>query len=112
MPVTIERQGDTLIAAADGRVDSTNASTFQDELTAATDGNDHSVILDLGGLSYISSAGLRVILLVAKTLQTKGAKFVVCSPSDQIREIFEISGFSQIIPVYGSGDEAITAFNS
>jgi stage II sporulation protein AA (anti-sigma F factor antagonist) len=112
MPVTIERQGDTLIAAADGRVDSTNASTFQDELTAATDGNDHSVILDLGGLSYISSAGLRVILLVAKTLQTKGARFAVCSPSDQIREIFEISGFSQIIPVYGSGDEAITAFNS
>ena len=111
MPVTITRREGALIAAANGRVDSSNAAVFQDELTAATDGDEHSVILDLGGLSYISSAGLRVILLVAKSLQTQGGRLAVCAPSEPIREIFEISGFSQIIPVHSSEDEAIAAFN-
>ncbi len=112
MAVTIERQGGTLIAVANGRVDSTNAGVFQEELTVATTGDDPSVVLDLGGLSYISSAGLRVILLVAKTLQGMEAKFAVCSPSDPIREIFEISGFDQIIPVHASQAEAIAAFDN
>ena len=111
MAVTIERHGETLVAVATGRVDSTNAAAFQDELISSIDGDDPSVVLDLGGLSYISSAGLRVILLVAKQLRTKDAQFAVCSPSEPIREIFEISGFAQIIPMHDSQDEAIAAFN-
>ena len=111
MAVTIEHRGETLIAMANGRVDSTNADAFQEELNTAIDGNDHSLILDLGGLSYISSAGLRVILLMAKTLRTKDAKLAVCSPSDPVREIFEISGFAQIVPIHVSQDEAVAALD-
>ena len=112
MALTIERQGKTLIAVASGRVDGTNAGEFQTELTGAIDGDDPSVVLDLGGLSYISSAGLRVILLVAKTMRSKDAQFAVCSPSESVREIFEISGFAQIIPVHSTQNEAVAAFNS
>ncbi len=53
MAVTIEQRGETLIAMAHGRIDGTNAEAFQDELTTAIAGNDHSLIIDLGGLSYI-----------------------------------------------------------
>lgn len=109
MEITIEQQSEIMIAVANGRVDSSNASSFQEELIAATDASNQSVILDLEGLSYLSSAGLRVILLIAKSLRTKDAKFAVCSPSDPIREIFEISGFTQIIPVHASKDEAVAA---
>ena len=111
MAVTSERQGRTLVLAANGRVDSSNAAEFQEDITGAIEEDDPSVLLDLGGLSYISSAGLRVILLVAKTLNAKDAKFAVCSPSDPIREIFEISGFSQIIPMHPSQHEAIASLN-
>ena len=59
-------------------------------------------------LTYISSAGLRVVLLVAKTLQQQDAKLAVCSLSDSIREVFEISGFDKIVPVYASTGDAIS----
>ena len=66
MSIHTEREGSTLIAIADERVDGANAREFQNELEAAIDENDHAVILDLQRLFYISSAGLRVILLTAK----------------------------------------------
>jgi anti-anti-sigma factor len=109
MEITVEHQNQALVVAANGRVDSSNAAVFQQELTAATDDSNQSVILDLEGLSYLSSAGLRVILLIAKSQRTKDAGFAVCSPSDPIREIFEISGFTQIIPVHATKDEAVAA---
>ena len=112
MAVTIEREGSTLVAVASGRVDSANASQFQEELGAVNDGSGSGVVLDLGGLSYISSAGLRVILMVAKTLRSANTNFVVCSPTEPIREIFEISGFSQIIPIHNSKAEAVSVVNS
>ena len=68
MSIHTEREGSTLIARADERVDGANARKFQNELEAAIDENDHAVILDLKRLFYISSAALRVILPTAKAL--------------------------------------------
>ena len=80
MEVNAERDGATLIAKTEGRVDGTNATEFQDALKGAISNDDKAVILDFGELSYISSAGLRVILLTAKDMRTANVKFAVCSP--------------------------------
>jgi anti-anti-sigma factor len=111
MGVTTERQGDTLIAKTDGRIDGTNAREFQTELDAAIDDSERAVILNMEELSYISSAGLRVILLTAKNMRNQNARFAVCSLSDPIREVFEISGFDKIISIHASQAEALAAFN-
>ena len=111
MKIEMERQGDTLIAKTDGRVDGANAREFQAALEAAIDANERAVILDMENLSYISSAGLRVILLTAKALQGRNRKFAICSLSESIREVFEISGFDKIIPIHASEVEALAAFN-
>ena len=84
-----------------------NAVEFHEALEAAISPDDTGMVLDFEGISYISSAGLRVVLLVAKTLQKQSAKMAVCSLSDSIREIFEISGFDKIIPVHGSRSDAL-----
>jgi len=112
MGVTTERQDNTLIATSEGRLDGANAREFQDALDAAIDSSERAVVLDLEEVSYISSAGLRVILLTAKSLQKQDAKFAVCSLSESIREIFEISGFDQIIAVHDSRDEAVDALKN
>ena len=112
MKVTIERDGDTLVAMAEDRVDGTNASEFQQALEAAINDADRIVILDCDQLSYISSAGLRVILLTARALQRQNSKFAVCSLSEQIREVFEISGFDKIIPVHATRADALGALSS
>ena len=64
-----ERSSGTLIAKASGRIDGSNAREFQDALETFLEGEASSLVLDLENLSYISSAGLRVILLVSKKLQ-------------------------------------------
>ena len=105
-----QRPGAVVIKTA-GRVDGSNASQFQGALENVLDGNDGGMILDLEDLSYISSAGLRVILLVAKQLQGKSAKFGVCSLPDSISEVFQISGFDKIIPTYAAQADALSAFS-
>jgi len=109
MELTAERSGATLIAKTDGRVDGTNATEFQDALKGAVDPADKAVILDFEDLTYISSAGLRVILLTAKDMRTANVKFAVCSLSQSVRDVFTISGFDQIIDIH---PDKQTALNS
>ena len=109
MNVESRREGTSLILKADGRVDGTNASEFQDAMKAEINETDRAVVLDLQDLTYISSAGLRVVLLIAKDLQRQGAKMAACSLSEPVREVFVISGFDKIIPLHASQDAAIGA---
>ena len=105
--LTTERSGQTLIISAKGRIDGANATEVQGVLSGAFEPGIKLMLLDLGGLTYISSAGLRVIMLTARTLDRSGAKFAVGSPAGPIREVFQISGFDQIIPIFDSQAEAI-----
>ncbi len=94
-----------------GRVDGVNAQSFQESLNQKADNSSDSqaIILDLESLSYISSAGLRAILLIAKTLKSKRVKFAMCSLPDPIMEIIQITGFDKIIDIHESRPAAVTA---
>ena len=72
MDISTERQGTTLFANVGDRIDGTEARNFQETLTNVIDDEVKALILDLEKLTYISSAGLRVILLTARVLQTTG----------------------------------------
>ena len=109
MDIHTERENGILIAKAKGRIDGVNARDFEEALKAAISTDDNTVVMDLEGLSYISSAGLRVILLIAKTLRKRNAELMLCSLSDPIREVFEISGFDKFIPVHASREQALAA---
>lgn len=109
MAIHAEREGETLVLKAEGKIDGLNARQFQEDLAAAITDKDHSVILNFESLSYISSAGIRVILTTAKALQRRRGRLALCSLTDSVREIFEVSGFDQIIPVHATMEEAISA---
>ena len=112
MGLNIERADRIMIATVQGRVDGANAQEFQKALEDAIDETDRAVVLDLENVTYISSAGLRVILMIAKVLDRQDAELAVCSLSDAIREIFEISGFDKIVPVRASQSDAIAGFET
>ena len=112
MDIKTERNDGTLIAKAEGRIDGVNARDFEEAMKTAISSDDSTVVIDLEGLSYISSAGLRVILLIAKTLRKRNAELILCSLSDPIREVFEISGFDKIIPVHVSREQALASIGS
>ena len=98
-----------MIAIAGRRVDGANSEEFQNDLEAILEEDDRALVLDLEHLSYISSSGLRAVLLISRTLQRRNAKFALCSLSTWLREVFQISGFDRIIQVHASRAEAVAA---
>jgi stage II sporulation protein AA (anti-sigma F factor antagonist) len=65
------------------------------------------LVIDLAQLDYVSSSGLRVFLLAAKRLQATNGKLTLCGLQDHIQQVFDLAGFSSILSIYGSRDEAI-----
>ena len=110
--VTWERKGGLLIGTLEGRIDGSNASDFQSALEAGIGSGDNTLILDFEKVPFISSAGLRVGLVIARKFNEPGKKIAVCRLPDPVREVVAVSGFDQLIPVYGSQDEAVRALES
>ena len=107
--INIERQSGVLIIKPEGRIDGNNAADFQTSLGETITEQDSTIIMNLSELSYISSAGLRAILLTAKSLQKQKAKFMLCALKPTIKGIFEISGFDKIITIHDSQTDALGA---
>lgn len=86
-----------LTVAPQGRVDTTTAPQFEQELKASLDGVTE-LILDFGKLDYISSAGLRVLLAAQKIMNKQGS-MKLCNVNETVMEIFEVTGFSDILTI-------------
>ena len=86
-----------LVIKLEGRLDTTTAPALENELNESLDGVEQ-LILDLEGLEYISSAGLRVLLGAQKTMNKQGSMKVLNVSSD-VMEIFEITGFRDILTI-------------
>lgn len=98
-----------LIITISGEVKGLSGRKFHRTIFQETQEQDVPIVLDLEGMTYISSMGLRSILLVAKRQQDNKSKFAVCSLSGPIRKIFEITCFDRIMSVLDSRSEAIAA---
>lgn len=89
--------GSNLEFVLTGRLDTITAPQLEEEVKASIDGVS-GLVFDFGGLAYISSAGLRVLLSAQKTMNEKGS-MVVKNVSDEIQEIFDVTGFSDILTI-------------
>ncbi len=104
-----ERKDGVLVAVLSGRIDSSNAGELQSDLESGIDPGERALILDFEQVSFISSAGLRVCLVIARKFNESDKEFGICTLSDPIRDVIAISGFDQIIAVYDSQAAAINA---
>ena len=104
------RREDTMwIIHTEGRLDSGNAQALCDLLDAATEFPGQSVVIDMADLVYISSAGLRAILRAVRKTGRQNSRLALCSLSEDVREVFETSGFDQLIDIHPSRPEAMAA---
>ncbi len=99
MSITAERDGNALVLQLQGRLDSTSSAAAEAEILGQIGTAAPHVVLDFSRLDYISSAGLRVILVTAKRVKQAGGTMVLCALQPHIREVFEISGFLSILTV-------------
>jgi anti-anti-sigma factor len=107
MDMVETKQGDVFVVAPAGRIDSTTSDALEQALTKAIDVGELRLVIDLDGVSYISSAGLRVLLVVAKRLKAKRGTLVLCALGDGVRQVFDLAGFLPLFLVESTRDLAI-----
>ena len=106
-----DREDDVLSAKVGGRIDGSNAARFEELIRTAIEESDRAVIMDFEQLMYISSAGLRAVLVTAKNLWKQGTTFALCSLSEQTRDVFKSSGFDRMVRIHGSRREALDSLD-
>jgi anti-anti-sigma factor len=107
LEIAEEQAGATLVIAPRGRVDSVSSSELERMLVARLDAGARRVVIDLAGVEYISSAGLRVLLLAAKRLKPPQGALVLCGLGPSVRAVLELAGFLSLFAVEPGREQAL-----
>jgi len=107
MEFTGTKSGDALVLTVSGRMDALTAQEFEAECARWLEAGEKRLVVDLAGLDYISSAGLRSILAAAKKLKAQGGGMAFCALAGIVAEVFAVSGFNKLLPVFPTRDEAL-----
>lgn len=97
LSINKESEGNSLLVKLAGRLDTVTAPQLEKELMESLDGVT-ALSFDMAELEYISSAGLRVLLTSQKTMNKQGS-MVIRNASEEVKEIFEVTGFSDILTI-------------
>lgn len=100
-----------LVIALKGKLDSNTAPDLESVMLAQIEAGKSEIVFNMEALDYISSAGLRVFLLSAKKLKPNNGKVLLSHVADSVKQVFDVSGFSQFFPMYGTVEEAIGAIS-
>lgn len=109
MQHTISQRDGVTVLAFSGRMDATTVAAFDEAWRARLDGGDRRLVIDLGGIEYISSAGLRGILSLLKASKGAGAGLAFCGIGDMVAEVFRISGFTGMLSIHATAADAVAA---
>lgn len=107
MELVVEHRGSALLLRPCGRLDAVTAPVFEKRALEAVGQGAPRLVIDLAGLEYVSSAGLRSFLVLSKKVQAGGGAVALCSLDGLVAEVFRISGFLTLFPVGATPEEAL-----
>lgn len=99
MKITVEQKADRTIVALSGQLDTLTSVDFEKEVQALVNGEEKNIVLDCAGLSYVSSAGLRLLLTLQKGTKAKEGTLVLEKVQPDIMDIFKVTGFASILTI-------------
>jgi len=108
MDITTTLQDGVSVIGVCGSLDSTTAPRAQDEILPLV-GSGCRLVLDLSRCDYVSSAGLRVLLMIAKQLAAKNGQWAIAGLSNEIQDVMEMTGFAGFFTTFGTVAEALAA---
>jgi stage II sporulation protein AA (anti-sigma F factor antagonist) len=107
MQIAEDRANDALVVAPAGRLDSVTSSELERHLAARLAAGERRLVIDLAGVDYISSAGLRVLLMAAKRLKEPSSALVLCGMGPGVRTVLELAGFVPLFAIEPARAQAL-----
>ena len=112
MDIHNEQVGDVHVVTASGRLDGIYSSAFAKEVGALITGTKPKILIDFTEIDFVTSAGLRAVLVLMKKAQASGGVFALCGVSEQVREVLDISGFGEVFSIHAGRPEGIAALGA
>jgi stage II sporulation protein AA (anti-sigma F factor antagonist) len=112
MEILQDRAGGAAIVAPVGRLDGASAPALQRALAALDAAGERRIVVDLGGVDYISSAGLGVLFALAKHVRGLGGALALCGLGAQVRRVIELAGYMPHFTITATRDEAVAHVTS
>jgi len=107
MEIEIKKGEKAVVVSLKGRMDAVTAPELEKKVGGLINEGANCFIINLGDLVYMSSAGLRVILVLAKKLKPGNGKLLISDLTGVVKEVFDVSGFATILQIYETEDEAL-----
>ena len=112
LEVTTEMVGAAQVVRVSGRLDTTTVEAFDAQMLGITSVDGARLALDLAHVSYVSSAGLRSLLMILKQLKAHGGRLVLAALHPRVKDILEIAGFTTMFTITPSVDVAVATLQS
>ena len=108
MEIVVQNADGIDLVEPHGRIDSTSATAFGDQLEKVLSASEPCVVVDLKNVVYVSSAGFRALLIARKQVDQSSGKLILCGLSSEVRRTFELGAFTELFTICGTRDEAIS----
>ena len=109
MEITQSSNGGITVVSLTGRFDAQSAGQVDASLQQAVQGAAARLVVDMAKVEYVSSAGLRVLLAVAKKVGSGGGRLVLCGLQPYVLEVFEVAGFTAIFQIMPDASQALAS---
>jgi len=109
--INVELLDDLIILAPTGRLDTDTSTLLEDRVREGVESEKDVMMIEMNGVDYVSSFGLRVILGAAKKFSAKGGKLILCGLQKDVLNVFRISGFLKILTVADTREAALESLS-
>ncbi len=107
MEIRKSKEGEVVVIEPEGRIDTTSAHDFEQAVVSELNEGSRCFVVDFSSVEYISSAGLRVLLMLAKRLGGEDEKLALCSMNEHVQEVFSIAGFTSVFSIVSNRIQAL-----
>ena len=109
MDISEEQIVDTCVVTAKGRLDGGASAAFAERIGGLITTPNPKLLIDFAGVDFVTSAGLRAVLLLVKKVKAAGGTFALCAVQDSVREVLDITGFTGMFSIHPARADAIAA---
>ena len=111
MEIQKERVGDAYVVTVNGRLDGIYSTAFASQVGELITGTNPKILIDFTDIDFVTSAGLRALLLLVKKAKASGSVFALCGVNEQVLEVLDTSGFTAMFSIHSGRAEGLAAMN-